>query len=136
MKINKYYLLLIASIVWLIAGANVLNIGLQLYSAYISIINIILSIIIFLIFWLKVFNPLVNKHTQRITSYTILQQPIYNFFDKKSFIIMAFMITLGVVIRVFHLAPERFIAIFYSGLGSALTLAGLKFLYQFFKYRN
>lgn len=136
MTVNKYYLLLIASIVWLIAGINVLKIGLQLYIPYVQFINIALSIIVFLLFWLKVFNPLVNKHTLRITSYQASQQFILKFFDKKSFIIMAFMITLGVTIRVFHLAPERFIAVFYSGLGSALTLAGLKFAWQFFKYRH
>ena len=46
---------------------------------------------------------------------------------------MAFMITFGITIRATNLAPERFIAVFYTGLGSALALAGLLFGYQFVK---
>ena len=44
-----------------------------------------------------------------------------------SFVIMACMMTGGIAIRSLHLAPEPFIAVFYTGLGCALALAGLLF---------
>ena len=62
------------------------------------------------------------------------KQFIFNFFDIKSFLIMFFMIFFGVTIRLLNLAPEVFIAIFYTGLGGALTLAGIMFLINFIKY--
>ena len=46
---------------------------------------------------------------------------------------MAFMMTFGIVLRATNIAPERFIAVFYTGLGSALALAGLLFGYHFAK---
>ena len=39
----------------------------------------------------------------------------------------AVMMTGGIGLRVSGLAPERFIAVFYTGLGAALLLAGLLF---------
>ena len=41
---------------------------------------------------------------------------------------MISMITLGVVIRVYHLLPNSFIAVFYTGLSLALIATGLRFL--------
>ena len=40
---------------------------------------------------------------------------------------MAVMMTGGIGLRLSGLAPERFIAVFYTGLGAALLLAGLLF---------
>lgn len=45
----------------------------------------------------------------------------------KAFIIMAVMITGGIYLRTSGLAPEHFIAVFYSGLGASLFLAGILF---------
>ena len=129
-------LLLIASIVWLIAGFNVVKIGFTAYVDKISVINLLLSAIIFYLFWFKVFNKLVDKHTFRIKSYTTEKQYFWNFFDLKSFAIMAFMMTFGILIRVFNLMSEVFIAVFYSGLGTALSLAGIKFGMNYIKYDN
>lgn len=134
MKVKKHTLLLIASLVWLIAGFNVLNIGIVTYKNYVTILNIILSLFVFSIFWFMIFKKLVFKHTNRIKEFKEEFQFFLNFFDKKSFIIMASMITFGVLIRTLHLAPDVFIAVFYSGLGSALFLAGILFGYNYFKY--
>lgn len=40
---------------------------------------------------------------------------------------MAVMMSGGIGLRVSGLAPDRFIAVFYTGLGAALLLAGLLF---------
>lgn len=134
MKVKKHNLLLIASIVWLIAGFNILRIGIVSYKNYINIINICLSILVFFIFWFMIFKKLVTKHTLRITNLDDIPHFFFNFFDKKSFLIMFFMIFLGVSLRVFHLAPIVFIAVFYTGLGFSLFLAGILFLYNYFNY--
>ena len=46
---------------------------------------------------------------------------------------MAIMMSGGIGLRVSGLAPERFIAVFYSGLGAALLLAGVLFGYHYGK---
>ena len=40
---------------------------------------------------------------------------------------MAVMMSGGIGLRVSGLAPERFIAVFYTGLGASLLLAGILF---------
>lgn len=136
MKVKKENLLIIAGIVWFIAGFNILRIGLEAYTNYISVQNISLSVIIFLIFWFLIFYKLTIKHTTRITKYSEELQFFLKFFDTKSFCIMSFMMTLGITIRLFHLVPNRFIAIFYTGLGFALLSAGLLFEYHYYKYKK
>ena len=41
---------------------------------------------------------------------------------------MAFMMTLGITLRRFGGLPEFFFAFFYTGLGTALSVAGIRFL--------
>ena len=79
-RVSRRTLLLIAGLVWIIAGANILRIG------------------------------------------------IITFFDVKGWLIMGFMITLGILVRKLHLLPTSFIAVFYTGLSSALILTGILFL--------
>lgn len=132
--VKKRYLLLIASLVWLFAGLKVLSLGLEAYKTNFTALNIILSLAVFIVFWLMVFNKLVNKHTVRIKAYTEERRYLWNFFDLKSFIIMAIMMTGGILIRKYSLLGVNFIAFFYTGIGAALSLAGLKFMYNFIKY--
>ena len=132
--IKNKYLLLIAAIVWLIAGFNVLKIGVETYINYVTVVNLLLSLVVFLAFWIMVFSKLVKKHTLRISSYESEKQWFYLFFDLKSFIIMAIMMTMGIVIRYYALLPDVFIAVFYTGLGSALALAGILFMVNFMRF--
>ena len=132
--IKNKYLLLIAAIAWLIAGFNVLKIGVETYINYVTVINLLLSLVVFLVFWIMVFSKLVKKHTLRISSYESEKQWFYLFFDLKSFIIMAIMMTMGIVIRYYALLPAVFIAVFYTGLGSALALAGILFMVNFMRF--
>lgn len=127
MKVKKNTLLLLAAIVWIIAGFNVFRIGFLSYGPYLNFINIIVSVVVFTVFQYFIFGRLVKKHTLRIESYTEERQFFLKFFDIKSFIIMAVMISGGIGIRAFHLVPEQFIAFFYSGLGASLLLAGILF---------
>lgn len=132
MKVKKHHLLFFACIVWMIAGFNVLKIGIESYNEYRTILNYGLTILVFLVFWFMVFYKLTVKHTTRIQGYEEEKQFFYKFFDLKSFFIMAFMISFGIIIRTFHLLPERFIAVFYTGLGAALFLAGVLFGVNYF----
>ena len=131
--LHKKNLLIVAGIVWLIAGINVLRIGILTYQDYLSVVNCLLSVVVFLLFHFFIFGRLVKKHTARMLGYTEEKQPIYRFLDLKAFLIMVVMIGGGILIRRFELLPLRFIAFFYTGLGTALTLAGILFLVQRFR---
>ena len=124
MKVKKRTLLLLASIVWLIAGFNIIRIGILSYTGHVTVVNILLSALVFAVFWSMVFYKLVIRHTDRIQNYEDELQFFWHFFDKKSF---------GIGLRASHFAPDVFIAVFYSGLGMALFLAGVLFGVHYFQ---
>lgn len=127
MKVKRNTLLLLACLVWSAAGFNILRIGLVSYPAYLSVLNLLLSVLVFVLFQRFVFGKLVKKHTVRIHSYQEERHFFLKFFDGKAFAIMAVMMSGGIALRVSGIAPERFIAVFYSGLGASLLLAGVLF---------
>lgn len=124
MKVKRNTLLLLACLVWGAAGFNILRIGLIAYPSYRSVLNVLLSVLVFVVFQKFIFGKLVKKHTARIRSYIEERHLFLKFFDGKSFAVMAVMMSGGIGLRVSGLAPERFIAVFYTGLGAALLLAG------------
>ena len=128
MKVRRNTLLLIAALVWSAAGFNILRIGLLAYPPYRTVVNYLLSALVFTVFQVFIFGQLVNKHTARISAYEEELHFFLKFFDVKSFIIMAVMMTGGIWLRSSGVAPDRFIAFFYTGLGLALTLAGASYI--------
>ncbi len=127
MKVKRNTLLLLACLVWSAAGFNILRIGLMSYPSYLTVLNCLLSVLVFAVFQRFVFGKLVKKHTARINAYLEERHFFLKFFDGKSFAIMAVMMTGGIGLRASGFAPERFIAVFSTGLGASLLVAGLLF---------
>lgn len=133
--VQKRTLLAVAGAVWLAAGFNVARLGVLSYQQLTSIswLDIVLSTAVFAVFgWM--FNRMSVKHGKRIKGYPQQTKPVWHFFDLKSYLIMAFMMGGGIWLRASGLAPVVFIAVFYTGLGCALTLAGINFWILFFRY--
>jgi len=128
--IPKNYLILIAGLVWCGAGAMVCVIGLPLEFglAPSHLILLPLAAVIFLVFYFFVFSRLVRKHTGRIRARAEDRLPFWHFFNASSWVVMAVMMGGGMALRFSHLVPDWMIAFFYSGLGVALLLCGLRFL--------
>ena len=131
--IPKNQLLLIAGLVWCAAGAMVCLIGLPLEFglAPSHLILFPLAAAIFLVFYVFVFSPLVRKHTGRIRARAEDRLPFWRFFDAPSWAVMAVMMGGGMALRLSHLMPDWMIAFFYSGLGVALFICGVRFLGAF-----
>ena len=132
-EVPKRTLLIIAGIIWMIAGFNVVRLGIISY----IIVGIrwylpVLSVIIFVLFGMM-FYKMTKKHCKRIMGYEEDNRPVWNFFDIKSYIIMAIMMGGGIGLRNAGVFPDGFVAFFYTGLGCALFLAGVCFAITFFK---
>ena len=132
-RIPKNQLMLIAGLVWCAAGAMVAMIGmpLELGLAPHELILIPLAVVIFLAFYFLVFSKLVHKHTGRIRANPADRLPFWNFFNLPSWIVMFVMMGGGMALRFSHVMPDDMIAFFYSGLGIALFLCGVRFLNVF-----
>ena len=134
LHVHKNTLILIAGIVWAIAGFNIVRIGLIAYQGNFTWWRGLLSIAVYAAFQVFVFGKMVKKHTDRIQRYEEERQNFFRFFDTKSYLIMAFMMGGGIWFRSSGLAPVWFIAFFYTGLGLALAVAGVCFWVNFFAF--
>jgi MFS family permease len=131
--IPKNQLMLIAGLVWCAAGAMVCVIGLPLEFglAPTNLILLPLAVGIFAAFYVFVFSRLVRKHTGRIRARAEDRLPFWHFFNASSWAVMAVMMGGGMALRLSHVFPDWMIAFFYSGLGVALFLCGVRFLGAF-----
>lgn len=129
-SVPRKRLLLIAGLVWCVAGAMVSVVGLplEIRLAPSNLILLPLAAAIFLSFYVMVFSPLVRRHTERIRARREERLPFWHFFNASSWVVMAVMMGGGMALRLSHVMPDWTIAFFYSGLGTALFLCGVRFV--------
>lgn len=134
--VKKRTLLAIAGCVWLAAGFNVARLGILSCQKLprIAVVHVLLSLLVFCAFGFMFFK-MSMKHTKRIKGYQEEFRPVWHFFDLKAYLIMAVMMGGGIWLRSSGLVPDVFIAVFYTGLGCALALAGVLFWAVFFRHR-
>lgn len=123
----------IAGIIWLIAGFNVCRIGVVSWMSLdtispFMIIGSIITLILFSIMFVK----MLFKNVKRIRKIDIMKRKMWDVMPVKSYVIMIFMITFGILLRRCPLVPPSFIASFYVGLGLALMVAGVIYTSIFF----
>lgn len=134
MRISTEKLLLVAGLVWIIAGANIAFIGVgTLVRDNVVWWILVGTFVVFVPFHAFVFQKLVKKHTERIRGFEEDKKHILHFFDKKGYIIMAIMMGGGIGLRASGILPGWFIAFFYTGLGAALALAGVTFIISYLR---
>lgn len=134
--VRKVTLLLIAGLVWLAAGVNILRIGvMSCFAARMGAVQWLLMLAVFAAFG-AMFMRIVKKHTRRILGYAEEKRPFWNFFNTSSYLLMAGMMSMGILLRRFAGLPPVFFAVFYTGLGAALSLAGVLFLLRWVQERR
>lgn len=133
LKMKKENLIIVAGVVWLLAGVNVALIGLRSVvemsgaAAGIIVALVVGTVAAFFAFH-AMFGKLVLKNAQRIRGLEGERLSFLRFLDLKGYLIMAFMMSFGFGLRLTGLIPTWFFAFFYTGLGCALALAGASFL--------
>ena len=82
----KNQLILIAGVVWCLAGTMVSVVGLPLEASLApsNVILLPLAAVIFVVFYFLVFSKLVQKHTSRIRGRPEERLPFWNFFNASS----------------------------------------------------
>ena len=121
--VRKHWLILANGLLWAAAGINIARIG---YSCAFSEGGYVWlwSIPVFAAF-ASMFFRVIGKNTKRIDAMPVEKAPLYQFLTLKGYLIIAFMMTLGITLRSLGTIPDSFFAFFYTGLGTALAVAGL-----------
>ena len=131
MKIKTKHLLAINGLLWTAIGTKIAITGVSHYLKVDRPQNlwwmIPLSILVFAAFY-KMFTGVVRKYSARIMSMTEERTSIFRTFSLKGYLIIAFMISLGIGLKHIPGIPSNFFAWFYCGLGPGLLSAGIRFL--------
>ena len=134
LKISTRHLLLVNGLLWLAVGTRILLIGIDSYRGLENIRwwYLLLSAVVFAGFY-RMFTGVVRRYAARILSMPGLRTSILKTFSLKGYLIIAFMITLGIFLRRIPQVPDSFIAWFCCGLGSGLISAGIRFVIRWLK---
>lgn len=134
LKIPTKHLILVNGLLWTAIGIKITITGVRYYrmSEVVPWWCFLLSAAVFAGFW-SMFTGVVRKYTERILAMPEPRTSVFRTFSLKGYLIIAFMITLGIVLRRIPQVPDSFIAWFYCGLGPGLFSAGLRFLLRWYR---
>ncbi len=138
LKVKKIHLLAINGLLWTAIGTKITLSGTGHYLAAPPEKlwwMIPLSLLVFAGFYLM-FTGIVRKYSERIHALPGPREPIYKTFSPKGYLIIAFMISLGITLKHIPGIPSTFFAWFYLGLGPGLMSAGIRFLIRWWKART
>ena len=126
--IRRTYSYVIAAAIWGIPSINIAIKGVKTYMLmnpddlwWLMLITVAVSIFFFIIF-----RRVVRKNSERIASLPDSVM-IWHIFPPKGWILLAFMMGLGITLKHIPNVPMSFTASFYSGLGPMLIVSALRF---------
>ncbi len=130
LPVAKRHLLLANAIVWGAPGIKVLVTGIQSYLALWPskrIVWLAVGSVLVLTGFVWMFNRIVRKYSDRILAFPQEKKSLLAFLPLRGWILVIFMMCLGVSLKFIPGVPTAFFASFYCGLGPALIAAAAQF---------
>ena len=127
--VAKRYLRLLAALVWGAPGIAITAKGVRAYNDvpqpklwWLLAITVCVALFFFLIF-----RRVAGRYIERISALPDIS-PLYQAFPLKGWLLILFMMGLGISLKFIPFIPIEFTASFYSGLGPMLIVAAVRFL--------
>jgi hypothetical protein len=136
--VHKRTLLLIAGCAWSIAGGILISrslihlIGVNHYLA----MEIGTGIVFGSLFYILLFARISKKHITRIHLIEIDNPCFFSFFNFRSYLLMAIMISGGITLRLSGLVNQEIIYTFFLCMGIPLLVSAWRFFYSFAKNKK
>ena len=136
--IPKRYLLFVAALVWTFAGGMLLYRGLSMLELYPQMIwlKIMGSIIAGIVFFVFMFSNISLKHSLRIVNLKLDRPCLFSFFNWRSYLMMAIMMTFGITLRMTGIVSPKYLSVFYIAMGTPLFMSAFRFYYFGIFYQN
>jgi len=138
LPVNREHLLLMQVLCWLGPGIKVLITGIQaMLQVYVihpervwwlSLIAVVIAIVFSLMF-----NNFIKRYTARILNFPERKKSLFAFLDAHGYIMITFFMCLGIGLKLIPGLPVEFFAGFYPGLGTALSIAGIRYFISWCK---
>ncbi len=138
-KIPTKGLLAVNGLLWTAIGTKILVTGILSYLQLGLMVAlwwmVPLSLLVFAGFY-GMFTGVVGKYSARILAMPEARTSVFKTFSLKGYLIIAFMIGLGITLKHIPGIPTSFFAWFYCGLGPGLLSAGIRFLIRWWRERR
>lgn len=138
LPVNKEHLLLMQVLCWLGPGIKILITGIQAMLQvqtnhhervwWLCMIAVAVAICFSLMF-----DNFIKRYTARILNFPERKKSLFAFFDLRGYVLIFFMMGLGIGLKFIPGMPREFFAGFYPGLGTALSIAGVRYLVSWCK---
>lgn len=137
-RTTKRVLLFIAAVVWTYAGAVLLSKGLEMMKVDSEhyLLRLVGSVIGGALFHLVLFTRISKKYVNRILFLEDDRPGIFSFFNRKGYIMMAGMISLGIFLRTSGIIPPFYLSVLYVTMGVPLFISSLRFYYSGIYYSS
>lgn len=126
---NRNHLYLVAGVIWGVPGIIITSKGIVAYGMQPSE-NLwwllMISAAVMTAFYLM-FRRIVDRYRRRIVSLPDIVS-IWQTFPARGWILIVFMMGLGMILKIIPGIPSAFTASFYTGLGPMLLLSSFRFL--------
>jgi hypothetical protein len=134
--VPKRALLFVAALLWTFAGSMLLFKGYKMLDQEVSYLWIKLTVTFLagLAFYWKVFSGLSQKHTLRILNMKVDYPCVFAFFNVRSYLMMALMISMGITLRKTGWVSPSYLAYLYLTMSVPLMLSSVRFYYTGFFY--
>lgn len=138
LPVNKEHLLLMQVLCWLAPGVKILITGVQAVVQvhachpervwWLCLIAVAVAVCFSLMF-----DSFIRRYTARILNFPERKKSLFAFFDLRGYVLIIFMMGLGISLKHIPCMPVEFFAGFYPGLGTALAVSGIRYLIAWFK---
>ncbi len=129
--VSKHNLLLIAGMAWTTAGGILGGRGLAylLENGHHLFLRFSIGIAAGIVFYILLFAKISMKHIRRIHGLAIPYPCAFSFFNVRSYLMMAMMITAGISLRHFDVINKEWLYNFYITMAVPLLISAGRFYY-------
>lgn len=132
----KIWIVILGAVVWLFAAYRILKIASE--NIHTGTGDEWLAYIIgfagFIPFFLLVFRKVSKRYFFRIINHKQTKPCLFAFFDLRGYIMMSFMIAMGIAFHHMKLIPPQYKGIFLVSLGLSLFASSVYYLVEGYKY--
>lgn len=138
LPVNREHLLLMQVLCWLGPGIKIFTTSVKAIAEVSShqpgrVWWLVLIAVAVAVAFSLMFNNFVKRYTRRILDFPERKKSLFAFFDLHGYILILFMMGLGISLKFIPGMPAEFFAGFYPGLGAALAIAGLRYFVSWIK---
>lgn len=133
LRVPRQWLFFAMASFWMVASIRVFMVAWEgILSTKTPVIYfVIVSFVGSMIFTRLVFLKVTAKYIYRIDTMEDEQPSIFRMFSPKSYLLIAFMISMGIVIKYFDLLPVNLLSMFLGALGLSLFTSAMHFFRAF-----